>query len=83
MATITERRRQDGTVAFTAQIRLKKGGVVVHTEARTFAKRRAAAEWARDREAALRNDPAAAARQMHAQTTLGDLIERYLEQNGG
>jgi integrase len=79
MATITERRRQDGTVAFTAQIRLKRGGRVVHTESRTFAKRKAAAEWARDREAALRDDPAAAARQAHAQTTLGDLIGRYLD----
>lgn len=78
MATITERRRQDGTVAFTAQIRIKRQGRVVHTEARTFARRKAAEAWARDREAAIRDDPGAAARQAYAGTTLGDLIGRYL-----
>jgi len=79
MATITERRRQDGTLAYTAQIRIKRDGRVIHTEARTFSKRQAAAAWAREREEILRDDPAAAARATHARTTIGELIARYLD----
>lgn len=74
MGTITERKTQDGVSRFTAQIRLKKDGKVVHTEARTFAKRKLAETWLAKREAALalglpaRADP----------VTVGQLIARYL-----
>ncbi|MDD2730394.1 hypothetical protein [Malikia sp.] len=36
MGTITQRKRADGASVFTAQIRLKKGGIVVHSEAQSF-----------------------------------------------
>lgn len=74
MGTITERKTQKGVSRFTAQIRLKKDGQVVHTEARTFAKRKLAETWMVKREAALalglpaRADP----------VTVGQLITRYL-----
>src|SRR5258708_3781652 len=50
MGTITSRKRRDGTVGHTAQIRLKRGGKVIHTEAKTFDRRPAAAAWLKKRE---------------------------------
>ena len=42
MGTITIRKRGDGTAGYTAQIRIKRGGKIVHTEAQTFDRRQAA-----------------------------------------
>lgn len=53
MGTITARKRKDGTVAFTAQIRVKRGGKIVHTEAETFEREPAARKWLELREKAL------------------------------
>jgi integrase len=36
MATITKRKGKNGKTTFTAQIRIRRGGVIVHTEAQTF-----------------------------------------------
>jgi hypothetical protein len=43
MGTITSRKLQDGTIGYTAQIRLKRGGKIIHTEAQTFDRELAAA----------------------------------------
>ena len=53
MGTITARKRADGTTSYTAQIRIKKGGKVIHSEAQTFSRRALADEWKRRREAEL------------------------------
>jgi integrase len=53
MGTICSRRRRDGTIGYTAQIRIKRAGKLVHTEAETFEKKAVASEWLRRREAAL------------------------------
>lgn len=50
MGTIVARRRKDGSLGYTAQIRLKRDGKVVHTEAETFSRRQLATEWIRKRE---------------------------------
>jgi hypothetical protein len=42
MGTIIGRTRKDGSKAFTAQIVIKKGGVIVHREAQTFDRKQAA-----------------------------------------
>ncbi|CAG9178059.1 hypothetical protein LMG32289_03981 [Cupriavidus pampae] len=36
MGTSTQRARKDGSIGYTAQIRLKQGGEVVFTEVQTF-----------------------------------------------
>lgn len=36
MGTIVPRKRADGSTAYTAQIRMKRKGVLVHSEAQTF-----------------------------------------------
>ena len=53
MGTITARRRKDGTTGYTAQIRLKRDGKIVHNESETFGRRALATEWLRRRESEL------------------------------
>ncbi len=53
MGTITQRQRKDGSIGYTAQIRLKRDGAVVYTEAKTFDRRPAAASWLEKREREL------------------------------
>ena len=45
--------RKDGSKAFTAQIVIKKAGVIVHREAETFDRKQAANAWIVKREAEL------------------------------
>jgi hypothetical protein len=54
MGTIIRRSRKDGSAAFTAQIVIKKDGVIVRREARTFGRKPAANAWIVKREAELR-----------------------------
>lgn len=81
MASIVARKRNDGSTAYTAQIRLRVGGRM-HTESKTFNKRQAALAWAEEREAELRRDPAASARSAHRVATVGDLIDKYISERG-
>lgn len=79
MATIVARKRADGTTAYTAQIRLKRGGVLIHSESKTFTRRAAAKAWAAEREEQIKRDPHASARATHQGVTIGKLIETYIE----
>jgi hypothetical protein len=45
MGTIIGRTRKDGSKAFTAQIVIKKGGVILHRESQSFDRRQAANAW--------------------------------------
>lgn len=58
MGTIISRRRADGSTGYTAQIRLKRDGRIVHSEAETFTTRALAKEWLTRREAALQGQRA-------------------------
>lgn len=76
MGTITQRKRADGTSVFTAQIRLKQAGIVVHSEAQSFSKKALAADWMRRRELELqgqrsRGEP------FRTNLTVADLIDDY------
>ncbi|VVE67769.1 integrase/recombinase [Pandoraea anapnoica] len=53
MGTISVRERKDKSIGYTAQIRLKRDGRVVYTEAKTFDRRQAAAAWIVKREKEL------------------------------
>ena len=50
MGTIQARKRKDGSMAYTAQVRIKKGSKVIHHEAGTFERKRDAVAWMRERE---------------------------------
>ena len=73
MATIRARKHADGSMRYTAIVRLRKGTTVIHQEAKTFAHRSAAAKWARTREVVL-EDPAALVRAQQGEKTLSQLI---------
>lgn len=47
MATIRPRKKVDGSVSYTAQIRIKQQGTIVYQEAQTFARKQAAQAWVR------------------------------------
>lgn len=76
MGTIVSRRRKDGSLGYTAQIRLKRGGALIHSESATFDRRQLATEWLRRRESELdmqraRGEPVGRA------PTLGELLDWY------
>lgn len=77
MATITSRKRHDGTTAHMAQIVLKRKGKVVHRENKTFDRKQAAYAWAQAREEELKA-PGGLEGLKAASVTLGDAIDKYL-----
>ncbi|MBX5089400.1 site-specific integrase [Rhizobium lentis] len=77
MGTISERRRKDGSKSYTAQIRIKRDGKLVHTEAQTFERKPAASAWLKKRETEL-SEPGALDRLKTVDKTLGDAIDQYL-----
>ena len=53
MGTIVSRKRKDGTIGHTAQIRIKDGGKTIFTESQTFDRKPAAQAWLKKRETEL------------------------------
>lgn len=82
MGTITARKRADGSTAYTAQIRLKEQGAIVHTEAQTFTKKALAQAWLTRREAALQEARATGVLGQR-KFTVGDLLTAYVQQSEG
>jgi len=81
MATITPRKRADGSTSYRASIRLKKDGVIIHRETETFDKRSLANEWAKRREVEL-SAPGALAK-ARGGLSIGDLLKWYIKDYGG
>ncbi|WP_069384047.1 site-specific integrase [Halomonas caseinilytica] len=79
MATISKRKRKDGSVAYTAQIRIMRKGQKTHSEAKTFPKKAMAEEWAKRRELELMS-PGGLLTAKWRGVTLDDAIERYLHE---
>lgn len=82
MATIRARRRKDGSTGYTATVRLKRHGRIVHQESQTFSRRTAAVDWSKRREVEL-EDPAALQQVQAGDTSLGELIRWYVRDFGG
>lgn len=78
MATIKARRQANGTIRYTAVVRLRRGTNVLYQESKTFAHRTAALSWAKHREVELEN-PAALSQKQQGTLTLGELIRWYVE----
>jgi len=75
MGTIIARTRKDGSTAFSAQIVIKKAGVIVHREAQTFDRKQAANAWIVKREAELKK-PGGLERK--EDPSLAAVIDRYI-----
>jgi integrase len=80
MGTIVQRKRGDGTVGYMAQVRVKQKGKVVHAETKTFDRKQAASAWIARRETELR-EPGALERIKAVDPTLGQVIDRYVEES--
>lgn len=77
MATITSRKRKDGSTAYRAQIIIKRKGVV-HREGETFNNERDAKLWIKARDKALaKPDAIEAIAKQKSDITVKQLIERY------
>ena len=79
MASIMQRKQADGTVRYTAQIRLRIDGEA-YQQSRTFATKAAAASWAKKREEALKSGDAPIS---VSRVKIRKLIEDYLAEKGG
>lgn len=79
MATIRARKKADGSVSYTVQIRLKNKGALVYQECQTFARKQAAQAWARKRETELA-EPGAIERANRKAATVKEMINRYLSE---
>lgn len=77
MATIRARKRADGSISYSAQIRLYRDGVQVYQESQTFARKQPAQAWVRKREAEL-DQPGAIERANRTGATVKEMIERYM-----
>ena len=80
MGTITARRRKDGTTGYTAQIRIKRAGVVIHSESETFERKPVAAIWLKKRETELAA-PGALDKLKAPDPTLSEVIDTYLKES--
>jgi integrase len=78
MATIKARRQANGSIRYTAIVRKRVGGAIVHREAKTFTHRSAALSWAKHREVGLENE-ALPGRKPQEPVTLAELIRWYIE----
>ena len=81
MASITTRKRSDGSKAYRADVRVKRNGKVVYQESRTFDRKTLARDWSARRELELQ-EPGALLRIQHRGVTVEDLIDRYLDEFG-
>lgn len=77
MPTISARKRKDGSTGYTARVRIKRDGKVVHQEAETFDRKPMAMAWATKREAELAA-PGALDRAMNP-LTVGGLMKQYVD----
>ncbi|PLW76786.1 site-specific integrase [Cohaesibacter celericrescens] len=76
MGTINERKRKNGSVAYCAQIVIKRDGNIVHRESKTFDRKRIAEKWLYKREDEL-SKPDALKKQTGK--TLANAIDKYVK----
>jgi integrase len=80
MATYTKLPRKKGT-SWRAQVRIRRDGVIVHSEAKTFSSKTLAKSWAERREREL-EDPQAAVKAQHGRILLKTILLDYIEEVG-
>ncbi|HEY4369948.1 MAG TPA: site-specific integrase [Steroidobacteraceae bacterium] len=78
MAHILARKQADGSIRYTAVVRIRNGQQILHREAKTFSLRAHAEKWAKHREVAL-EDPSSLLRQNNQPRTLRSLIRWYID----
>lgn len=79
MGTITPRTNKDGSTSYKVQVRIRRGGKVLHQETKTFARRQAAEAWKKKREAELA-DPNGLKKALADDPPLADVIRQALRE---
>lgn len=83
MGTIIERPRADGSIAYLARVRIKKGGKIIFERFETFDRRKAASAWIAKMEKELKAPGGIeAALAKDKARTLGDAIDIYISDIG-
>ncbi|MBY0455418.1 MAG: site-specific integrase [Burkholderiaceae bacterium] len=82
MGNITQRKRRDGSAAYTAQIRIMEDGKTVLSEAKTFDRRALAAEWMRRREGEIQAERASGVA-THKRVTIEQILKNYVKSATG
>ena len=77
MATIRKRTKADGTFSYQAAIVIKKDGVIVHRESKTFAKHKIAKDWGMRKEVELQEQEVYKKRE---RLPIKKVIEMYLSE---
>jgi integrase len=77
MAHIRKYTKKDGTTIYKAEIVVKKDGMVIHRESKTFFKQKLARDWAMRREVELQE---AAVYRRRDRLPVGDVISHYINE---
>jgi hypothetical protein len=80
MGTIVARKRKNGSVGYNAQLVVKRGGVILHRETRTFDRRQAASAWLERRETEL-SRPGGLERVRAKDPALAVVIDQYTDES--
>jgi integrase len=80
MGTIMQRVRKDGSIGYTAVVRVKRGGKVIHTETETFDREPPAKAWIAKREKVLAA-PGGIESVVKEDPTLSEAIKRYKKES--
>lgn len=80
MGSIVTRKRKDGSASFSAQILMKKDGVIIHRESKNFTTQALAKSWMAKREKELAK-PGEIERQKASKITFGMAIKKYMEES--
>ena len=78
MGSILARQRTNGSTGYTAVVRLKRAGKIVHSESHTFDREQAAQAWIDSRETSLK-EAGALDKTTHSRVTLARAIDKYVE----
>lgn len=82
MGTITARKRKDGSIGYTAIVRIKRQGKIVHQEIETFEREKAATIWMKARETELaKKEVLDAILNPPTDPTLSEVITKYLTES--
>lgn len=77
MASITPRKRADGSVSYNCRIRIKRAGQIIYEESETFEQRKLAEKWGRKREAHI---DAVGVESLLGVMSVGAAVQRYIDE---
>ena len=78
MATITKRMKVEGSIVYRAEIVIKKDGVIIHRESKTFDKTKLANDWSIRRKVELQNTDVYAKKNQSSDWCFNRCVYRFI-----